>query len=167
MSKNTLINLGLLALVITLGSIAFYEPGLRNGDLERPPLTPLQPKEIHTIQLSNSTNQTIVLNKRDDEWHMTEPQEAKANADRIQQLLGIVTTTSHSRLPLPRERLGEFGLDPAPIRLQLNGLELEFGDNDPLQFRRYVRIGDQLHLISNGFHHHLMAGPDAYLATAK
>jgi hypothetical protein len=164
MSSRTLINLGLFLLVALLGAIAIYEPGLEDQAQRPTPLTNLQPQEIHSIRLSTPANEIIALEKRADGWHMTQPQAAPANDKKIVQLLGITTTTSHSRLPLPQERLGEFGLAPTPIRLQLNELTLEFGNNDPLQFRRYVRIGDQLHLISNGFHHHLMAGVNGYLA---
>ena len=167
MSNRTLINLGLFALVALLGAIAIYEPGLEEHSRTLPPLTSMQPEEIHRIRLSNPGNLSIVLEKKDGQWRMTTPQEAAANTDKIQQLLGIATTSSHSRFPLPKERLAEFGLEPGSIHLQLNELVLEFGNNDPLNFQRYVRIGDQLHLISNGFHHHLMASVDAYLAPTK
>jgi hypothetical protein len=167
MSRRTLINLGLFALVALLTAIAIYEPGLQEQSGTSPPLTPLQPDEIHYIRLSNPGNLGIELEKRDGSWHMTAPRQAAANADKIGQLLGIATTSSHSHFPLPKKRLAEFGLETPSIRLQLNELVLEFGDNDPLQFRRYVRINEQLHLISNGFHHHLMAGADDYLAPTK
>jgi len=167
MSSRILINLGLFILVALLGTIAIYEPSPEEKSKPLPPLTSMQPEEIHRIRLSNPGNLSIVLENIDGQWHMTSPQEAAANNSKIEQLLGITTTSSHSRFPLPKERLAEFGLEPASIRLQLNELVLEFGDNDPLNFRRYVRIGDQLHLISNGFHHHLMAGADDYLAPTK
>ena len=167
MSNRTLINLGLFVLVALLSAVAIYEPSPEEQSKPLPPLTSMQPEEIHRIRLSNPGNLSIVLEKKDGQWHMTIPQEAAANTDKIEQLLGIATTSSHSHFPLPKERLAEFGLEPASIRLQLNELVLEFGDNDPLNFRRYVRIGDQLHLISNGFHHHLMASVDDYLAPAK
>lgn len=167
MSNRTLINLGLFVLVAILFTIAIYEPGLDEQTGASLPLTQLQPEEIHTIRLSSPGNLGIELKQRNGTWHMTAPREAPANSEKIGQLLHIATTRSHSRFPLPKERLAEFGLEPASIRLQLNELALEFGNNDPLHFRRYVRINDQLHLISNGFHHHLMAGADDYLAPAK
>ena len=163
MNNRILINLGLLAVVITLSIIIIYEPGLEKESKSLPTLTLLQPDEIHTIRLSNAGKPAVVLKKRGNEWHMTAPREAPANSIKIEQLLGIATTSSHSRFPLPQERLAEFGLETPAIRLQLNELVLEFGNNDPLQFRRYVRIGDKLHLISNGFHHHLIAGVDDYI----
>jgi hypothetical protein len=167
MSSRTLINLGLFALVALLAAIAVYEPGLEKQRDKAPPLTNLQSHEIHYIRLSNPSNPGIELEKRADTWHMTAPRQEPANNDKIEQLLGIATTRSHSRFPLPKERLNEFGLDRPGIRLELNDLVMEFGNNEPLQFRRYVRIGEQLHLISNGFHHHLMAGVDDYLAPAQ
>lgn len=163
MSNRTLINLGLLALVALLGTIAIYEPGLEENETTKTPLTSLQPGEIHYIRLSNPGNPAIELEKREGSWYMTAPRKAPANDDKIEQLLGIATARSHSHFPLPKERLAEFGLDQPVVRLQLNDLVLEFGNNEPLQFRRYVRIGNELHLISNGFHHHLMATINDYL----
>lgn len=167
MSSRTLINLGLLVLVALLTTIAVYEPGLDKQTSKSSPLTNLQPHEIHTIRLSNPSNLGIKLEKREGTWYMTAPQQGAANSNKIEQLLGITVTSSHSRFPLPKERLKEFGLDQPGIRLELNELVMEFGNNEPLHFRRYVRIDDQLHLISNGFHHHLTAGVNDYLVPAK
>lgn len=167
MNNRILINLGLLLLVLLLGTIAIYEPGLEDNTQPRPPLTSLQPEAIQHIELNNPSHTKIALKKVNGRWQMIAPQAAPANEKKIKELLGIVSTNSYSRFPVDPQRLSEFGLDPAPIKLRLNNLELEFGGNDPLQFRRYVRIGNQLHLISNGFHHHLVAGVNDYLATAE
>jgi hypothetical protein len=163
MNNRTLVNLGLLVLVALLGAVAFYEPGLEKQDKALPPLTRLHPSEIHSIRLSRAGKPEIVLEKQDGAWQMIEPRRGKANEEKIGQLLGIAMTKSHSHFPLPKERLSEFGLDSPSIQLQLNELKMGFGDSEPLQFRRYVRIGDQLHLISNGFHHHLTASANDYL----
>ncbi|HEC15846.1 MAG TPA: hypothetical protein ENI99_04625 [Sedimenticola sp.] len=162
MKSHTLTNLGLLALVIVLALMAIYEPGLETAQ-KAPPLTRLKPEEVHFIRLSDNRGRDLVLEKRQGAWRMTRPYEKAADEVRIGQLLGITTTRSFSRFAAPRDRLAEFGLAPPSIRLQLNDLELEIGGNEPLRFRRYVRIGDQIHLIGNGFHHHLMASAEDYV----
>lgn len=162
MKSRTLINLGLLALVSILTLIALYEPGLKKAEKEQP-LTKLKPEEIHYIRISDNRGRNLVLEKQQGVWRMTRPYDKAANEIRINQLLGIANTRSFSHFAVPEERLAEFDLDPASIRLQLNDVVLEVGGNEPLRFRRYVRIGNQLHLISNGFHHHLMAEAENFI----
>lgn len=164
--SRTKINLGLLTIVLILTLIARYEPGLEKPE-KKIPLTHLNPAEINSIRISDTRGRELVLKKQQGHWQMISPQKTAANEFRIAQLLGIATTRSFSRFPVPEERLTEFGLNPAPIQLQFNDLILEIGENEPMQFRRYVRFNNRIHLISNGFHHHLMAQPDDFIATDK
>ncbi len=85
---------------------------------------------------------------------------------RIEQLLRICTTPSLRRFPAPPGRLTEFGLAPAALQLRLNDRELMFGATDPIHGWRYIRMGDQIHLIGDGFHHHLTASASAFLRGA-
>ena len=162
MKSRALTNFGLLILVVILALIALYEPGLEKPD-EVLPLTNLKPEEVRFIRISDNQGRDLVLEKQQGAWRMTRPYEKAANEVRIGQLLGITSTRSFSQFDVPDDRLADFGLDPAPIHLQLNDMKLEVGGNEPMRFRRYVRIGNQIHLISNGFHHHLMAEAKDYV----
>ncbi|VAX09523.1 hypothetical protein MNBD_GAMMA26-311 [hydrothermal vent metagenome] len=161
--SRTIINLGLLILVVVLVLITLYEPGLDETE-HKLPLTNLNPTEINSIRISDTKGRELILKKLQGHWQMTSPHQEAADETRIAQLLGIATTRSFSHFIVPEDRLAEFGLNPAPIQLKLNNVTLEIGGNESLRFRRYVRIGDQIHLISNGFHHHLMAQPDDFIA---
>ncbi|MEJ2694895.1 MAG: hypothetical protein P8166_18235 [Candidatus Thiodiazotropha sp.] len=81
---------------------------------------------------------------------------------RINQLLAICHTASLERFPTPADT-SPFGLAPAPIQLRLDGLTLDIGGTEPVNGWRYVRIGDQIHLIADGFYHHLTAAPAEWL----
>lgn len=155
MSRRTLISLILLGLTL-LASLLVWQ--LQPEPL--PLLTSLQPDQIHSIRITDPAGRDIQLIKTADQWKLSRK---PANTQRIEQLLGISTTLSLRRFPLPTERLGEFGLQPPAIRLWLNETELDFGTTDPLNGWRYVRQGDQVHLIGDGFYHHLTAGREAYL----
>ena len=157
------VNLGLFGLVLLLALVAYFEPGI-NLPVKKIPLTDLKAEEINFIRITDNHGRELVMERQQGRWMMTAPYKKPANEQRIKQLLGITTTRSFSRFTIPETRLAEFGLDPAPIHLQLNRTRLAFGGNEPIQFRRYVRIGDQLHLISNGFHHHLMAQADDFVS---
>jgi len=165
--NHKVINLGLFILVLLLLLVAYYEPGIEDRSIEKVPLTQLKPEEISFIRISDNSGRDLAMEKQQDGWLMTSPYNKPADEQRIRQLLDITTTRSFSRFAIPKARLAEFDLDPAPIHLQLNDVKLEIGGNEPIQFRRYVRVGNQLHLISNGYHHHLMAQADDFLSNTE
>ena len=154
MSRRSLLNLVLSGLVLGLLLLVW-----RLQPQALPPLTPLLPEQIALIHLSATSGRDIQLEKRAGHWWLGH---TRADERRIEQLLGICTTPSLQRFPLPSEGLAEFGLDNPAIRLRLNDLELAFGTTDPLNGWRYVRVGDQIHLIGDGFQHHLTAPAGAY-----
>ncbi|MEN8167927.1 MAG: hypothetical protein ABFR65_10690 [Pseudomonadota bacterium] len=154
MSRRILLNLLLSGLILLLALLVWWlQP------IPLPPLTPLLPEQIDRIHISDTTGREIRLHRQAGEWRL---KQAPANAQRIEQLLGICTTPSLRRFPAPLERLEEFGLTPPAIRLRLNDLELGFGNTDPLNGWRYVRLGDSIHLIGDGFQHHLTAPASTY-----
>lgn len=160
------VNLGLLVLVVLLTLAVYFEPGKKHT-VEKIPLTHLTPEEIDFIRISDNRGRNLVLEKQQGGWQMTSPYNKPADEQRISQLLDITTTRSFSHFEVPKDRLAEFGLAPAAIHLQLNNVKLEIGGNESVQFRRYVRIADQIHLINNGYHHHLMAQADDYVRKAE
>ncbi len=155
MSRRTLLNLVLSGLVLLLVLLVWWlQPS------PPPPLTPLLPEQIETIRINDTKGREIRLDRQAGQWQLGQ---VPANENRIRQLLGICITPSLRRFPAPRERLAEFSLAPPAIRLRLNDLELEFGATDPVNGWRYVRLGDTIHLIGDGFQHHLNAPANAYL----
>jgi hypothetical protein len=96
---------------------------------------------------------------------MESPYEVPASAARIGGLLRIASTQVHRSLP-GGENTERLGLTADSPRLTLDGLVLTFGDVDPVAGHRYVAIGDQVHLIGDGFRHHLIAGAPAYVDPA-
>ena len=164
--NRKIVNLGLFVLVVVLSSVIYFEPG-KEQTAEIVPLTHLKPEEVNFIRISDNRGRNLVMEKQQGSWQMTSPYKKTADEQRIKQLLDITTTRSFSRFEIPEDRLAEFGLAPASIYLQLNNVKLEIGGNESLQFRRYVRIADQLHLINNGYHHHLMAQADDFVRKAE
>lgn len=155
MSRRSLLNLALSGLVLSLLLLVW-----RLQPQALPPLTPLLPEQVEKIQISDTAGREIRLENRAGHWWLGQ---APANEERIRQLLGICTTPSLQRFSAPAENLAEFGLAPAVIQLRLNELELAFGTTDPINGWRYVRSGDQIHLIGDGFQHHLTAPASAFL----
>lgn len=155
MSRRTLINLILFGLTLIAGLLVWLlQP------VPLPLLTSLQPEQIHSIRITNTAGRDIQLKKSAGQWRLNQ---SNANTQRIEQLLGITTTPSLQRFPVPVDRLAEFGLGPPGISLWLNEIKLDFGTIDPIRGWRYVLLRDRVHLIGDGFYHHLTAGKEAYL----
>lgn len=163
MKKRGWINLGLLALVTLLGLAILFSPEEKDGDRFEP-LTGLDPAQINRIRISNNNGPAFTLARQGKGWQMLSPYKVAANVPRINILLDIVSTPSFERFPLPRDRLAEFGLDKPRAELQLNDTTLIFGATHPYNYRRYVRIGDTLHLTNDLFPHHVQARAEAFIS---
>ncbi|MEN8179061.1 MAG: hypothetical protein ABFS39_10620 [Pseudomonadota bacterium] len=155
MSRRSLINIALFVLAALLGLLIWrLQP-------EAPPgLTDLRPEQVYRIQITDRSGGEILLTRQNGAWMLGE---TSADAERIEQLLGICSTPSLKHFPAPQGDLQQFGLAPPAILLRLNDLELAFGSNDPLNGWRYVQITDRIHLIGDGFHHHLSAASSEFI----
>jgi hypothetical protein len=126
-------------------------------------LTGLDPNRITRVEIQRAGEPVIRLVRTAEGWQMQSPYALAANDEKVDQLVQIASTPVFRTLPQSAnpERLG---LAPAPIRLTLDGLTLRFGDTDPIGQRRYVAIGNQIHLIDDGFQYHLLAPATDYLS---
>jgi hypothetical protein len=155
MSRRNLLNLLLSTLVL---SLILWVWRLQPQDL--PPLTSLQPQQVERIRISDTGGREILLEKRAGDWWL---EQTPANEPRIEQLLRICTTPSLRRFPVAARAMAKFGLTDPTLRLWLNDLELAFGTTDPINGWRYVRLDGQIHLIGDGFRHHLIAPAAAFV----
>lgn len=160
MRNRWLVNLLLLILVIGLATLMRWDLEQAQREIG---LTGLLPENITEIAIERTGEPPIRLIQDAAGWRMESPYSVSANAERIGELTGIAATSVYRSLPKTTgaERLG---LNAGSLRLNLNGLVLRFGNVDPIGHHRYVAIGEQVHLIGDGFQHHLIAGAEDYVA---
>jgi hypothetical protein len=160
MRARWMVNLALLLLVALLSVLAQRE-------LEREHraafLTGLDPGQIGEIVLERPAVPTVRLVRAGGRWEMAEPYRVDAEGERIAQLVRIAATPVYRSLP-ETDRAGDLGLAPERVRLTLEGLAMRFGDTDPIDERRYVAVGGQVHLIDDGFWHHLTAPAEVWVS---
>ena len=159
MRNRWLVNLLLLILVTALVALMRRELD-QEGRVAV--LTDLLPESITEIRIERGDEQAIHLIQRVEGWYMEEPYRQPADAGRIGELVGIAATGVHRSLPGGTDA-GRLGVRSDGLRLTLNGLVLRFGDVDPIAQHRYVAIGDQVHLIGDGYHHHLIESAEAFI----
>ncbi len=161
MKRQLLLTLWLAAVVLLLALAAWMLPE-GSPPREAVPLTTLKPEAIDSIRISNHRGE-FLLERRTTGWVMSRPYSVAANEFLIHKLLQIAHAHSLEHFPVPAGRLAEFGLEPPQAILDLGPVHMEMGGTDPINHRRYLRIGDTLHLIQDRFPHHLLAGAEAFV----
>jgi len=165
MRKQSLINLLLLLLVAALGLFVWYVPDDESSRINRP-LTPLDPATIDRITISNNNGPRFVMQRDARGWYMTEPYRVRANKPRIDILLDLLSTPQIEAFPLPADRLAEFGLERPLAELTFDQTKIIFGGTHPYNYRRYLRIEDQLYLTQDIFPHHALAQAEEFVSHA-
>lgn len=153
MKKRLWLNLILLVAVAALASLAFLEPGKKEAKITH--LAELDDSTVNEITLQNK--ERLVFQKREGQWWLASPFAAPANEIRIRQLLDIAKAESLLQYPLKQGDLAKFELDKPKFTLTMGPTKLIFGGSDPINMRRYVQIGETLHLVNDDFSHHLAA----------
>lgn len=153
MQKKLWLNLILLAMIAALVALAWLEPGKEEPKTHT--LGELDENAVDRITLKGKD--TLVFEKRQGRWWLSAPFAAPANEIRIRQLLDIAKSESEAQYPLKSDELAKYELDKPKAELTVGTLHLIFGGYEPIDMRRYVRIGDTLHLVNDDFSHHLSA----------
>lgn len=159
MKSRLALNLGLLALIAVLTAVAVLKPGKKEEP--QPTLVAGELNSLNRVTLQNKD--TLTFEKKDGLWVLTAPFAAPVNQVRMRQLVEVGQAVSSARYPIKPEELAQFGLDRPQATLILGDTTLQFGNTDPINMRRYVRIGDTLHLVDDNFFHHLTASATDYV----
>ena len=159
MKSRLALNLGLLALIAILAAVAVLKPGKKEEP--QPTLVAGKLDALNHVTLQNK--EKLTFEKRDGLWWLTAPFAAPVNQVRMRQLLEVGQAASSAHYPIKPEELAQFGLDQPQATLALGDSILQFGTTDPINMRRYVRMGDTLHLVDDNFFHHLTASATDYV----
>lgn len=161
--RRQLLNLGLLFLVVVLLLVVF------SLDEEQPPgttaLLGLEETAIEQLRIERQGQPTIELQRSADVWQMREPIAHAASPHRIESLLRIAALPSWGQIPVAEANLADYGLQRPEVVLTINhNIVLYFGGQTALDHRRYVRLGDTIHIVPDTLYYHLLGEPVGYLA---
>ena len=144
----------LALLALFLGTLLWLDHGRESERYPR--LTALAPSRIQTITIEAGGQLIEQLQKRGTEWFSKEKRAVVNDTEWIRHLLHIAELPSLRQFPAPAD-LQPFGLDEPRFRLKLDDTLISWGGIEPLSQRRYVLVGDRVHLITDGYTHHLHA----------
>lgn len=164
MTKQNLLNLGLLALIGVLVLFTVYEPGIEKP-VEAPALLQLDKTAVKQITITRDGQQDIKLVRQENgHWQMTAPIQHAADQFRIDSLLRITTLRSLTHFTAELDKLAAYQLDKPRVTLLLNHqTRIAFGSSTPLDQRRYVMVNDQIHLITDTLYYHLIGSFPTFL----
>lgn len=149
-STNWITNLALLALVIGL-SVLTYRTNQQNIiDNTKEPLTSLQPDTVSSLLINKRGNQTLI-EKQDGVWRITQPISVKANRFRIGSLLKLLTTNNYTRYAIDELDLEQYGLADSKLSVQVDDVNIIFGNTNPINHKRYMLIDNNMVLIDDNF----------------
>ncbi|MCI0749817.1 MAG: DUF4340 domain-containing protein [Nevskiales bacterium] len=143
--KRGLLNLILLGVAAVLGLAVFLSQEKKESG---PPLTALTPDTVTQIEIQHPGANIVRLEKKDKHWRLVTPRAALADDFEISALLGLTDQESEA-LDTASLTLSELGLDPPSFSVRLNDTDIAFGGVEPLQYRRYVKVGETVSLIED------------------
>jgi len=153
MKSRWIINLLLLVAIGILVLVAYFEPGI-DEQAAAPAITELKMDQLHRIHLNRPVRDDLVLVKTATQgWVIEHTPELPADDYQMNALRKLAEQEAVRSYPAAELDLGQLQLDPPYATAILNDTAIEFGNLDPLQGLRYVRIADQVHLIPDLYLH--------------
>ena len=151
MKTRWIINLLLLLAIAILGLVAHFEPGIE-APQENPAITSLQPADVHRIHINRPIRDDLVLVRRtEDHWLLERSTPLPADDFKIRVLTRLAEQKPVRSYPGADMDLAALQLDPPYATAILNDTAVEFGNLEPIDDLRYVRVGDQVHLIPDNY----------------
>jgi hypothetical protein len=144
--KRMQLNMGLFAAVVGLAVAVWVG---RDKPEKLPPLTSLSQDAVTSISIAHPDTPEIKLSKQDGSWRLTAPVDAPTDPFEVSSLVGLAKLDVERSLALSEVDQKELKLDPPQYTITLNDQALAFGDAEPIKFRRYIKHGDAVALVSD------------------
>ncbi|MET0068167.1 MAG: hypothetical protein ABW076_17625 [Candidatus Thiodiazotropha sp.] len=148
------VNLILLLIAALLGALVWW-----SQPAPTPLLSNLDPASVQRITIHQQGVERPILLTRDKGAWLVDGQ--PADGHRIQQFLRLLRTPSLHRFAAP-DSFQPYGLERPTWIVEFDSERFTFGVTDPINGWRYVLYQGTVHLIGDGFRHHLSAPADAW-----
>ena len=154
MGPRSLLNLGLVALVVALLLVAYYRPGLEPEPGAQPITTQPDPATVTALHIERELRAPLSFTRDGDDWYLDMAERRLPAADfQVRALLRLLKATAEHSYPADTLDLAALGLDPPRVTLRIDDLNIQLGATDALERKRYVRIADTVHLIDDQYQH--------------
>ena len=145
MQRNVL-NMCLGVAALGLGAAVFFS---QKKEDKGPPLTPYAAEAINHIRIDHPGSPAIELSRQGTQWMLTAPVKTEADPFEVNGILSVASLEAQTTLEPAQVDLKELKLDPPQYTLTLNDQKLEFGGEEPIKYRRYIRSNGKIVLVSD------------------
>ncbi|MET0218169.1 MAG: DUF4340 domain-containing protein [Burkholderiales bacterium] len=142
MSRAAHLNIVLALLVAGLALFLYLRP--KPGAVPELALSTLEPDQVTRVQVERGGG-SIVLEKHDGRWYLSEPYRARADEFRTRQLLELLNVKASRKLPATE--LARFDLDRPTARVVFDHQPISFGTVNEMSNEQYVAADDGVYLI--------------------
>jgi hypothetical protein len=150
----------LLALVVAALGIGIRLELAREEKFLPAPLTSLDPVGTKSLDIRCPDCRTRRFEHRANGWWMLEPYPVRADDGAVSRLAEVVKARVRTKLDIDTYDLSKLGLDPPRITIRVDDAQIDFGDEDPIEHDRYVRVGSQLFRVPDRFSARLLESPE-------
>ncbi|MDO8437925.1 MAG: DUF4340 domain-containing protein [Nitrosomonadaceae bacterium] len=144
MTSRSLLNLALLAAVVSLALWVYFKPKPQ-GDAEEYRISSLLAENAQSIRVERQ-GMSIALKKRGERWYLTQPLQARADEVKVGRILEMLAATSSRRFPATE--LERFDLAQPAVRLHIGDDSFGFGGLAPITNEQYVVSGENVYLLA-------------------
>ena len=146
MSPRTLLNIGIAAAVLALGTFLYLAARVdRNGTLEHFALVPEVLENVSRIEIERRGQNAIVLERSRGQWRMSAPRVARLDEVQLSRVLDVARFRATQRMRA--EDLERFELDKPWARIRFDRYAVEFGTTNGLTQELYVRSADHVYAV--------------------
>jgi hypothetical protein len=151
MKSRWIINLLLLVAIAILGVVAHFEPGIETPQ-ESPAITSLKQTDVHRIHINRPIrNDVVLVRQADGQWLLERTTPLPAEDFKVRALTRLAEQKPVRTYAAADMDLAALQLDPPYANAILNGTTVEFGNLEPIDDLRYIRVGNQVHLIPDSY----------------
>lgn len=159
------INLFLLLLILILGGIAFFDPGIiTKQSIEK--LTDIDAQKVDNIRIVTSEQNAVVLSKNTQWMVSINDKLMPADEIKISHLLELVAAQSHASFESPEAELEKYKLIQPKVAVNFNDTEIRFGNSEPFSNRRYIYSNNKVHLITDFYYSDLLSPVTEFVSKA-
>jgi len=151
MRGRLILNLVLVIIVAVGGALLYFEPWAQPPEKE-PRLVDVDPGAVErlTIERSGENGGTVVLERGENGWRVTEPFAMRASGSTVEAIIAKLRQRTKDQFKVGDRDLAGFGLTDPKLCVTVGGTSVAIGGEAPIERARYVKVGDTIHVANSG-----------------
>jgi len=147
MKSRWIINILLLVAIAVLAMVAHFKPGM-DQQAEAVSITRLKQDQLRRIHINRPVREDLVLLKdTSGRWNIEHTPALPIENLQMNALLRLAEEKAVRSYSASELELSQLQLEPPYATIFLNDTAVEFGNLEPIEGLRYVRVADRVHLI--------------------